>query len=151
MRTAALLALAALAFTACTRAADDPEAEVRAFLRRAEQAVRDKDLGAIGSMVADDYRDEESRSKRDLVGFVGYQFMRQGSLHVATRLKKATFPAADSAKAQVLAALGRADFDWTKLPDLNADIQFVDLDLRRDDGEWQVTRADWRPATADDL
>lgn len=144
-----VLLLAAAA--ACTRSAENPEDEIRAFLRRGEQAVRDKDLGELKSMIAADYRDDEGRGQRELVAFVGYHFMRQGSLHVATRLKKATFPAADTAKAEVLGALGRADFDWSKLVDIDADIHFIELDLRRESGEWQVTRASWRSATADDL
>jgi hypothetical protein len=148
---AAAVAILVALGASCTRAPENPEDEIRTFLRRAEQAARDKDLAAFKLLIADDYRDAEGRDRRQLVAFVGYQFMREGSVHVAARLKKASFPGADTARVEVLAALGRANFDWTSLLDLDADIHFVDLDLRRDDGEWHATRAAWRPATAEDL
>lgn len=150
LRTGLLLALVAGA-AACTSRPESPEDEIRALLARAEEAVRERDAGAVKALIADDYGDEEGRDKRMLTGIAAYHFLREGSLHVAARLVQVGFPTPTSARAEVLAAMGRAAIDWKSLPDIDADVYRFDLDLRRDGGVWQVTRASWRPATVGDL
>ena len=146
-----VLSEALLVLGACSRQPAKPEDQIREFLARAEKAVHERDLAGVKALIAADYRDAEQRDKPALAGMVAYQFMQQGSLHLSTRLQSVEFPAADTAKAGVIAALGRAHVDLTSLPDLNGDIYFFSLDLRRGDNGWQATRAEWRQATVDDL
>jgi hypothetical protein len=146
-----VLAFAAVAAVSCTRPAASPGDEIRALLARAETAVRERDAGAVKALIADDYADDEGRDKRMLAGLAAHQFVREGSLHVATRLASVSFPASDRARAGVIAAMGRTAIDWKSLPDIDGEVYRFDLELRRGDQGWQVTRAAWKPATVADL
>ena len=150
MRPAALLLLL-LALAACTQARESPEDQLRAFLAQAEKAVEERDAGALKALIADDYRDEEGRDKRALVGYATYQMLREGSLHLSTRLLAAEFPEPRRANAVVLAAMARTRIELFSLPDVDADVYRFTLALRRDDDQWQVARAEWRPATVEDV
>lgn len=150
-RLFALIAAALCLASACNRRAPSPEDEIRAFLARAEQAARDRDVGAVKRLIADDYADAEGRDKRTIAGIAAYHFMQGGSLHIATRLHSVTFPQRDVAKAVVIAAVGRTEIDLTSLPQVDADAYRFALDLRRGDDGWQVTSASWREARVDDL
>lgn len=146
---ASLLLLAAVA--ACSRPAASPEDQIRAVLARAESAVEERDTGALGVLIADDYRDGEGRDKRTLLQYAGYQLLREGSLHLSTRLVSVEFSQGRIANAVVIAAMARTRIDLSSLPDFDADLYRFALVFERNQGQWQVARAEWRPATVEDL
>jgi hypothetical protein len=140
-----------LGAAACSRRAASPEDQIRAFLERAESAVREKDVAALGALITDDYRDAENRARRDVLDLARLHFLRAGSLHLATRLDDFEFRSDGTINAEVYAALGRARIDLASLPDLDAELYRFDLVLRRGGDGLQAARAAWRAATIEDL
>ncbi len=136
---------------ACSRPAVSPEDQIRAVLTRAETAVEERDTAALKALIADGYRDDEGRDKRTLVQYASYQLLREGSLHLSTRLVSVEFTQGRVANAVVIAAMARTRIDLTSLPDIDADVYHFALVFERNEGEWQVARAEWRPATVEDL
>jgi len=132
---------AALLLTACGPAGT-PEDEIRALIDRAEAAAEARDAGGLRALVADDYRDGDGRGAEDIRRYVQGYLIAHQSIHLITRIDAIEIRGAEVAHAIVaVGMLGRdSDAAW----DLAADIYRFDLRFAREDGEWRVTRADWR-------
>jgi len=132
---------AALLLTACGPAGT-PEDEIRALIDRAETAAEARDAGGLRALVADDYRDGDGRGAEDIRRYVQGYLIAHQSIHLITRIDAIEIRGAEVAHAIVaVGMLGRdSDAAW----DLAADIYRFDLRFAREDGEWRVTRADWR-------
>lgn len=73
----------------------------------------------------------------------GY-FITNQSIHLLTRVGQIEFPADGEARAKVLVSRdAAAAADSLDLASLATDLYEFKLALRREDGEWQVTFAEW--------
>ena len=143
----------ALFAAGCQSAPDDPEAQIRALIAKAEKAAEEKDLGTLKGLVSETYSGEKQKNKRELVGFIGYFFLRQKSIHLLTQVDTIEFPEPKHAEASVYVGMAARSISGPgDLRSLRADIYRIEFTaLDEGNADWKVTRAEWRPAGIDDL
>jgi hypothetical protein len=142
-----LLLAALVAGPGCSPGPRSPEDEIRALIAEAERAAESKELAALRSMIAEDYRDAARRDRRELVRRLAGYFLRNDSIHLLVRIREVR--AADDGRGEVqlyLAAAGRPISDLQALIPLRADLYRVDLVMVREDGDWRVSSARWERA-----
>jgi len=125
---------------------ETPEARVRAVIARGEEAAEARDLSGLMGLVSADYRDGQGNGREELKQYLRGYLVANQSVHVLTRVDSVEFPYRDFAQVSLtLGTLGREQAAAAAL-DVAADVYEVELDLRLEDGDWRVMRADWRPA-----
>jgi len=136
-----LLALALLA-AGCARP-PSAEQEIRALFAAAEQAAEARDVGAVLELIADDYADADGRSRADLQRLLRGWFVLHPSVQLVTRVDALELESTEHARATLTVGMlgqrGAAE-DLA----LAADLQTIELALRRDRGRWRVVAADER-------
>ncbi|MHB8789371.1 MAG: hypothetical protein ACYDBT_05770 [Desulfobulbaceae bacterium] len=131
---------------------DSPEEQVRQYVAAAEAAVEGRNLGDLKELIAEQYQDDQGRTRRDIVAIAARYLYANKNIHVLTRIEGLVFPAPEQARLTVYAALtGQNVSDLDALLNMQADLYRFDLELRRTDGEWQLRLADWRPAKGADF
>ena len=127
---------------------DLPEAQVRAVITEAERAAEDRNASALFDLIAPDYHDGRGNGVEDIKRYVRGYLIAHQSIHMLTRVEAVELPASDLARVRAtVGMLGRetaSESSW----DLAAEVYEFDITLAREDGEWRVTRADWRRAGA---
>lgn len=129
----ALILLCALA--ACSSATSD-EYAVRTLIASAEEAAEARDVGDVLALVGDDYADRQGNTRDSLRLFLHGYFAAHPRLELVTSIDDLQFPADGLARARVAVrglSLDRFDLGGSVV---------LDVELRRDDGEWRVVRAD---------
>ncbi len=148
---ALILALVA-SVAGCSGDEASPEAQVRALLADAEAAAEAKDLAALKELVSESYADPSGNDKAEIGRLLTYNFFRNQTVHLLTRVGPVELPAPQRARATVLMAMaGRPIPDAAALVGLRADLYRFDFELAAEDGDWRVRSADWRRADAADF
>jgi hypothetical protein len=138
---AAVLCAAA---ASCAKA-PSAEDEIRAAFDAAERAAEASDVGAVLELVADDYSDGAGRTRAELRNLVRGWFVLHPDVRLVTRVDEVRLESDEHARATLsVGMLGRRG--GPEDPEFAADLQTIELALRRDGGEWRVTRAEWRSA-----
>jgi len=136
---AALAGLAmAVALAGCGQPASDPEARIRALLAEVEQAAEAGDFEVLADGVARDYADREGRDRRSLLFLVRAMLTRYPRLELVVTVREIEILSPRLARVRldvITAGAGPAG--------LSADAFPVELSLRDDGGDWQLTRAEW--------
>ena len=140
---AALLLLAALA--GCGREVS-PEDEVRAVVAAAEQAAEARDASALLDLVADDYRDGRGNGAAEIRRYARGYLIAHQSIRLLVRIDQLELVARDLARLEATVGMLGREAEAASAWDLAADVYEFDVTLAREDGDWRVTRADWRPA-----
>lgn len=131
---------------------DSPEEQVRRYVAGAEAAVESRSLGDLKDLIAETYKDDQGRTRRDIVAIAARYLYANKNIHVLTRIDALTFPAQDQARLAVYAALtGQNVSDLDALLNMQADLYRFDVELRQIGGEWRLVNADWRPARGEDF
>lgn len=142
-----LLLLSVLAVASCG-GDDSPEAQVRAVVAEAEAAAEARDASALLDLIADDYRDGRGNGAEEIRRYVRGYLIAHQSIHLLVRIEELELKAADLARLRATVAMVGREAESAAAWDLAADVHEFDVTLAREDGEWRVTRADWRPALA---
>lgn len=126
---------------------------MRTAIAAAEDAAQERDIAALRAWIAEPYRDERGRTKRDIEDFLRFWLLRSQKLYVLTRVTEVGIdPETMRARASVFTALASQPIESTgALRDIRADLYWIDLELEPIDGAWRVVAADWRLATLGDL
>lgn len=142
----------ALALGACSRQSA-PEAEIRAFVARAQAAAEGRDVGALRALIADDYADARGYDRKAVENLIRLQVLRHQSIHLFTRIRSIEFPEPERARVSVAAAMaGRPVTQVDELVGVDADLYRFDLDMARgSDREWRVRQAAWEPARLEEF
>jgi hypothetical protein len=142
-----------LFLASCRSEPDDPEAQIRALIAKAEKAAEEKDARTLKDLVSEKYSGANREKKRELVALVSYHLIRQQSIHLLTQVREITFPEPSVAEATVFVAMaGRMIKAFDDLARLRADIYRVDFTAAEESKrDWKVTRVEWRPAELSDL
>lgn len=142
-----------LALVACRSEPETPEAQVRAWVARAEAAAERKETRAIDELVAERYRDERGLDRRSLKAMLVRHFLANRSIHLWTQIQRIELPETDRAEVVVFVAMAGGPIEsLTDIAKLKADLYRFDFELAADSpGTWQLTTADWRPAEVGDL
>lgn len=132
-------------FTSCDRG--DPEAQLRALIERSETAVEKKETAVLRQSISEKYSDSQGQDKKAVEALLRYYFLRNESIHLLTRLQQMSFPGPETAQAVVMVAMaGQPIRDAGELERLRADLHRFELSFARENGEWKLTRAEWRRA-----
>jgi len=144
LRATLAVFLLAIGLAGCGKA-PSPEDEIREVVVEAEQAAEARDAFALKALVADDYRDGRGDGAEEIRRYVhGYMLAHQ-SVHLLVRVEEIELPATDLARLRATVAMVGKEAESASAWDLAADVYEFDVTLAREDGEWRVTRADWRP------
>lgn len=148
---AAAVACIVLLFAGCGTT-DTPEAQVKLFVAAGEEAVETRDIGDVKDLIAENYRDEHGRTRRDLVALTARYLYTNKNIHVLTRIGELTFPAENRAMLQLYVAMtGQNVSDLDGLLNMQADLYMFEMELVREDKNWKLLKADWRPAKGEDF
>lgn len=142
-----LVSMAALA-AACGGELETPEARARAVVERLVAAANHRDLGDTLALISDAYADDAGNDKQALKGIIARYYLSNEAIHVFTRVRGVSLTEPpDRAELVVLAALAAAPVtEPGALEGVDADLYRFDLEMRDEDGEWRIVRANWRPA-----
>jgi hypothetical protein len=144
-RTLAALFVVALINGACSSERENPEKQVRSLLEQGETAAEHKQAGALRQMISERYSDSQGQDKKAIEAILRYYFLRNESIHLLTRIQQIVVSKLDTAQAIVLVAMaGQPISGPDELDRIRADVYRFELSLSREDGEWKVSRAEWR-------
>lgn len=151
--TALVLLLTAVTVAACPGEPDSPEKQIRALIAKAESAAEEKDLGTLKDLISEAYAGRDGETRRDLVRVIGYYLLHNKSIHLFAQIRRIEFPEPRRAEATIFVAMaGRHIEAVSQLSGLRADIYRVDSGFADEgDGDWRVTRTEWRQADTTDL
>jgi hypothetical protein len=122
--------VALILLSACGARSSDEE-QVRAVVDAAETAAEARDASDVLEHVATDYSDSNGFDRAQLQNFLRAYFLANPRLELVVRIVSLEFPVAE---------LGRARIGVTALP--SGDNATLDVEFRREDGHWRITRAD---------
>jgi hypothetical protein len=119
---------------ACGAASSDEE-KVRALVASVEEAAEARDSGDVLAFVSPDYSDQQGLDKTQLQNFLRGYFLSHPKIELLVNLESLEFPVDGLARARIgLASVA--------LDQLGGDSATLDVELRRFEGDWLVTRAD---------
>jgi len=140
----AILALVCFALAGCGDPPGDPESEIGLMIDAAASAAQAGDLETLQAFVSPDYADEEGRDRR-AAGFLLRSLLgRYRNVLVSVSNLRIQLISSELATADMTVSLLARDSGRPVLTGIDADRIPLRLALRREGGEWRVTRADWR-------
>jgi hypothetical protein len=120
---------------ACSARSSDDE-KVRALFATGEKAAEERDSSDILDLVADDYGDSRGLDKRELGNFLRAWLLAHPKVELIVNVESLEFPA--DGLAQAVLAVASVSLSDPEMERLN-------VELRRVDGEWLVARVDRDP------
>lgn len=146
-----LLTLVLLLATGC--GTDSPADQVRRLIDDAERAARGRDLGALGEMVSEQYRDPAGYGKREVLALVRFQFQQHRSVSTLKQIRAIQTVDSSTVEAEVLVAMADVALrDLRELDSVSADLLLFRLKfVRESDGGWRVIEAEWKEASPADF
>ncbi len=150
---AALTALALLPLLGCWPEPSSPEGQLRALFAEAEKAAEARDAGVLKDLISERYADRRGHDQQAIVGLINFYFFRHKSIHLLTRIGSPRFLQPTRAEVKAFVAMaGQPIPAGAELSRLRADLHRFDFELVRGaEGEWKVTRAEWRRAQISDF
>jgi len=144
--TAGAILLAGLA--ACRHTTD--EDQIGAVIAAAEVAAEARQTSDVMRWVADDYRDERGNSKQELAQFLRGYFLTHPKVELLVKIGPVVFETATRASVLVeFAIVGTqttgqtsGQNDGETQTSLTGDFEALHMQLRKDDSQWLVVRAD---------
>jgi hypothetical protein len=124
-----------LSIVACSSATSDEE-QVRELFASAEQAAEERDVGDVLELVDAQYADAQGNTRDSLALYLRGFFAAHPKLEVVVSIDDLQFPVDGLARARVKVRgleLDRFSFGEAVL---------LNVELRREAGEWRVVRAD---------
>lgn len=135
--------LAACLLTACGSPPQSPRHQIEAWVDAVQQAAEDRDAGAIADRLALGYKDAREHDRDALERFLRLYFLRERNVEIITRIRRIDFPYQDMARIEVGVLIAGRHAGGSIL-NLGAGRYTVQVELKRIDGEWLATWADWQ-------
>ena len=133
MKFLTVLITASLLGACGTKSSD--EDKVRALVASVEKAAEARDSGDVLARVSPDYSDKQGLDKTQLQNFLRGYFLSHPKIELLVNIESLEVPVDGLARARIgLASVA--------LDQLGGDTATLDVELRRADGDWLVTRAD---------
>jgi hypothetical protein len=139
--------LLGLALAAC-RKRRTPEDLVREALLTLEEAVEDKDLGAVKEMVSERFKGGDETDRRAAIGLLQMTFMRHPSIHLLVRVQDVAVTAPGQVRAELLVAMAAVPVrEPAELPRVQAELYQFGLTFAEEEpGTFRIVAATWGPA-----
>ncbi len=134
---AVVATLCGLMAAGCGGAADDPEAELRAWIAAAEEEAEDRDRRALIARVADSYIDGRGNNRDSVDKLFRYYFLRQQSVVLLSNIE--TIEVYGDTAAEVALTVGMAGSSGGL--NLSADAWRFELELEKRAGDWLLIGA----------
>lgn len=132
--------------------APGPEAEIRRLIAEAEQAAEERSLSRLSDLIADDYKDAEGRTRKDLVRYLAGYLLGHQSLHLFTHLVQMDVSVPGRGDILVLVAMAGSPLEGANdLLRVKADLHRLELRLEKQNKGWKLIRAEWRRAEVEDF
>jgi hypothetical protein len=132
---------AVVVISGCAPSGDDPRTAIEALVAQGARAAEEGDHAALAALLAADYEDAEGRDRREAALYLRLLLRRYRHPEIAVRAVDVELISPVLAVAEVtLVVLGRRQGASVPLG-FEADRLSLELALRRDDGDWRVTRA----------
>jgi len=119
---------------ACGTKSSD-EQKVRALVATVEAAAEARDTSDVLALVAPDYADKQGLDKAQLGIFLRGYFLSHPKIELLVNVESLEFPVDGLARARIGVAS-------VSLDQIGGDSVTLDVELRRADGDWRVSRAD---------
>ena len=129
------LSLISAALLAACAAKSSDEQKVRALVTSVEAAAEARDTSDVLALVAADYSDNQGLDKSQLQNFLRGYFLSHPKIELLVNVESLEFPVDGLARAHIGVAS-------VSLDQIGGDSVTLDVELRRQDGDWRVTRAD---------
>ena len=131
---------------------ETPEDQIKQFVATGEETVEARNVLGMKKLIFENYSDEKGRTRQDLVAVSARYILSNKNIHVLTRIGELNFPAEDRAILQLYVAMtGQNVSDLDALLNMRADLYLFDMELIRENNEWKLLKADWRPAKSEDF
>jgi hypothetical protein len=125
----------------CSRGTD--EEQIRALIAAAEIAAEARDVSDLMALVADDYADGRGLNKAELQKLLRAYFLVHPKIELLVKIGDIELETANRARVQVdMAMLGTRMGGGPERTSLTGDVETLQVELRRIDSKWLVTRAD---------
>ena len=139
--------LIAAAAASCGRS--DPEAAIREVLTAAETAAEARDGGFFRGLLAPTYADSRGNDRAQMIDSIRGYFLAHSNIEIVTTIDEIVLDSADGASVVLHAGIVAKRAGQPLLGGLNGELQRVQLQLSRQDSDWQVTAASWQPAVGE--
>ncbi|MET0088837.1 MAG: hypothetical protein ABW068_02260 [Candidatus Thiodiazotropha sp.] len=150
----AALMLLGLCLSGCSGDPETPENRLRATLEAAEQALQQRDLGAVMGFVHPEYRSNDGQDYRLLrAQLMGY-LLRHKSIHILYRIEHMEIrPETGDATVRLYAGVaGGAQQSIDSFDQWHGDLLYLELGFRDEASEgWLLTHARWEPVRAESI
>lgn len=138
---ALIISIASATISSCSRGTD--EEQIRALIESAEIAAEARDVSDLMEWVADDYTDERGANKDELQQLLRAYFVMHPKIELLVNVGEIELETANRARVQVdVAMLGTRMGGGPEQASLAGDLEALQVELRRIDGDWRVSRAD---------
>jgi len=144
-----LLVLCAVFLSGCGESLS-PEDQVRKYLATVVAAVEARDVLAVREVVSENYKDDASRTRRDLLRLVTGYVLRHKNIYLFSQVDEINFPEAGHSRVNIFVAMAGSPMTGAEaLLDFKADLYEFDLTLRQEGDVWRLTKARWQRASID--
>jgi len=140
-----------LCLSACTHEKPD-EQQIRELIEQAENYAEQRDSGALVDLLSEDFSGRNNLHKKAVRGWLMRIFFRYKNLHLLTRIHEIKLLDQHQATARVTIAMASVDLQSTDdLNQAHARLLNFDLNLRKIDGDWFFSKAQWQEAQPQDM
>ena len=129
----------------------DPEQIASTFVKNAAAALEAGNARALRNLISLDYFDSQNRTADQIASIGSVYIRRSKSIHLFTELDSALW-SGDQVEATVLGAFAARPVESRGLlPQVNADLYWFEITLKKESGEWKLVRSNWRQAMLEDV
>jgi hypothetical protein len=148
-RVVIAMALSLTTWVGCS----SPEEQVAARVEEARAALEEGDLSALRGMVAEQYEDEQGNDRETVLATVAYYVRVEGGVYAWTRIREIRMLEPNRAEVRLLVALASGPIEQPQdLTRVRAELhRFVLQLVKQPPGGWQLTHAQWTPASLSDF
>jgi len=150
MRTGLTTVLLLVVLAGC---APSPETLVREALREAELAAEQERVSDLRGLVAEQYQDDDGRTRDDLIRLAKDYVERHRPVHFLIVERRLVRTGSGPIEVELLVAAASVPLEsLLDVSRASADVGVVTLSfLEESQHTWRIARADWRPASAADF
>ena len=144
--------LSLLFLSGCSGDVVSPEDRIREMLSAGEKAVEGRSVSEVSAFLSEQYLDDAGRQRGQLQKLLAGYFLTHQSIHLLVQISRIEFTGEGTAETTLFVALaGRPVKSVTQFISIRADLFRFDLNLKEEQGEWQVLSGRWRRAESQDF